>query len=84
MSRGAGEDYKGYYIRTETRKVNGENATSSLYDSVARIWLDADSMADETEPDLQVEGEQAFPTEFEAHRYAERVERQYIDKLEAE
>ncbi len=84
MSRGAGEDYKGYFIRTETHRLNGDASRPGLYGAVARIWLDQDSFADEAEPDLQVQGDQAFPTEFEAHRHAERMAHSYIDKLEAE
>ncbi|GAA4332137.1 hypothetical protein GCM10023144_21700 [Pigmentiphaga soli] len=80
MSDGAGEQYKGYYIKTVAHPVNPHGA-SVLYEASASISRNAAANYNQIAADHLGEG-QVFDSEFEAHRYAERMARKYIDALE--
>jgi hypothetical protein len=81
MSDGAGEKYKGYYIKTIARPINPHSALSILYEASASVSLDASAQFDHLGVDHLGE-DQVFSTEFEAHRHAEHSARKYIDSLE--
>ncbi len=83
MSDGAGEQYKGYFIRTVARAVNHpNNGFTILFEGSASVSQDPAARYDHVARGEHLGEDQVFGTEFEAHRYAERVARRYIDKLE--
>jgi hypothetical protein len=83
MSEGAGEQYKGYYIRTSVRAVNhpppGKNG---LYEGTASVSLDPAARFTQITAEAHLGEDQIFGTEFEAHRHAEKMARRYIDRLD--
>lgn len=81
MSDGAGEQYKGYYIKTVAHPINPHSDRSVLYEASASISSNAAAHYREIAAEHVGEG-QIFDTEFEAHRHAERKARKYIDLLE--
>ncbi|VCU71354.1 hypothetical protein PIGHUM_03436 [Pigmentiphaga humi] len=83
MSAGAGDLYKGYYIRTMAKPVNHpKEGMTALYEGAATVSLDPGAQYDPVPADMHLGEDQVFGTEFEAHRYAEKVAKRYIDKLE--
>ncbi|OVZ58831.1 hypothetical protein CDO44_14120 [Pigmentiphaga sp. NML080357] len=83
MSEGAGDHYKGYYIRTVARPVNHpRDGMTVLFEGSATVSLDPASRFHPVPAEQHLGDDQVFGTEFEAHRYAEKVAKRYIDKLE--
>ncbi|MDX3904266.1 MAG: hypothetical protein QHC78_01065 [Pigmentiphaga sp.] len=83
MSDGAGDFYKGYYIRTVARPVNHpRDGMTVLFEGLATISLDPAAQFHALPAEQHLGDDQVFGTEFEAHRYAERAAKRYIDKLE--
>lgn len=81
MSQGAGDQYKGYYIKTHAHAVNPHSAKESqLFEASATISLDAAAQFDAL-PTSHLGEDQVFDTEFEAHRHAERAAKRYIDQM---
>lgn len=82
MSEGAGDHYKGYYIRTVAHAVNHpHDGMTVLFEGTASVSLDSSAQYDPLPAGSHPGEVQVFGTEFEAHRYAEKVARRYIDKL---
>jgi len=83
MSEGAGDYYKGYYIRTVAHPVNHpRDGMTVLFEGRATVSLDPAARFLPVPPDQHLGDDQVFGTEFEAHRYAESVAKRYIDQLE--
>lgn len=81
MSDGAGDKYKGYYIKTVARAINPHSSGSFLFEGSATVSLDPAARFDAL-PDEHLGEDQVYGTEFEAHRHAEYAARRYIDNLE--
>ena len=84
MSHGAGETYKGYFIKTVARPVNPHSSVSVLFEGSASVSQDPDAAYEDILPESHIGEDQVFGTEFEAHRHAERAARRFIDGLKHE
>jgi len=81
MSHGAGETYKGYFIKTVARAVNPHSVVSVLFEGSASVSQDPAASYEDIVPESHPGEDQVFGTEFEAHRHAERAARKFIDGL---
>ncbi|GGX35379.1 hypothetical protein GCM10007242_48070 [Pigmentiphaga litoralis] len=84
MSHGAGESYKGYFIKTVARPVNPHSSVSVLFEGSASVSQDPAASYEDIVPEAHLGEDQVFGTEFEAHRHAERAARKFIDGLRQE
>jgi iron only hydrogenase large subunit-like protein len=81
MSHGAGEAYKGYFIKTVARAVNPTSRVSVLFEGSAAVSQDPAASYEDITPESHLGEDQVFGTEFEAHRHAERTARKFIDRV---
>ena len=84
MSHGAGESYKGYFIKTVARAINPHSVVSVLFEGSASVSQDPNASYEDVVPESHLGEDQVFGTEFEAHRHAERAARKFIDGLRHE
>jgi hypothetical protein len=84
MSHGAGESYKGNFIKTVARPVNPHSSVSVLFEGSASVSQDPAASYEDIVPEAHLGEDQVFGTEFEAHRHAERAARKFIDGLRQE
>jgi len=83
MSEGAGEHYKGYYIRTVARAVNHpRNGMTVLFEGTATVSLDPGAQYQPIPPDSHLGEDQVFGTEEGTTDLAQLLNAQSEDHAE--